>query len=439
MATQPWAPRTVGIALAAYRPNPEWLAAQLASIVAQTHTEWLCAITLDSPLRDIASDPALTPFMHDKRFTWVENPERLGLRANFEKAIEIVLRKNVDLISFSDQDDVWLPEKLAESVTAITTSGPLTMVYCDAYLLVDNTARTDRLHEYTLQTRGQMSVAEWIIQPQVSGFCMLFDAALVQLHPTIPNELPHHDHWYSLVAASYGGIFRIDEPLALYRQHSENTIGITAVRVAQGWNMSTALKKYSTLRENAYLRAGIARRVGAELPGPFGFQKLCRSSAGWFLILLGVIAKRLFSDQRLAANAYRKAWGLLLPETSQREFVQKVRKRLPEKLKIVRTALAAGVVMLVVVSLAAAQLRSLTSLNIVATVLACLFVASGLITALRYLQHQMPHTPMLLVGVGTFFGLLLLLFGAGPWLAIAAVVLPLFGNVCYRLRWMKRT
>ena len=78
---EPWNPRTVGIALAVYQPNPEWLAVQLASIAAQTHTEWVCVLTLDSPLSDIAAEPGLIPFLDDKRFTWIENPERLGLRA----------------------------------------------------------------------------------------------------------------------------------------------------------------------------------------------------------------------------------------------------------------------------------------------------------------------------------------------------------------------
>ena len=225
-----WDPRTVGIALAAYQPNPVWLAEQLASIAAQTYTEWICVITLDSPAEEIRSSLDLAPFVHDARFVWVENPERLGLRLNFQKATQLLLERDVDLIAFSDQDDVWLPEKLAESVAGIRVHGPLSMVYCDAFLLVDGVTRPDRLHDYTIKTRGNMSMAEWIIQPQVSGFCEVFDAALARLHPTVPVESPHHDNWYSLVAAAYGGVHRIDKPLTLYRQHAGNTIGITSVR-----------------------------------------------------------------------------------------------------------------------------------------------------------------------------------------------------------------
>jgi|GEM_PF-887806 len=436
--TQRWDPRTVGIALGVYRPNPEWLAEQLASIATQTHSEWICVLTLDSPLRDIAAEPALAPFLKDKRFVWVENAEQLGLRANFEKAIQLVLEAQTDLVAFCDQDDVWLPTKLAESVAAIRSRGPLTMVYCDAYLLVGGTCLSERLHEYTLKTKKTMSVAERIIQPQVSGFCALLDASLVRLHPTIPAELPLHDHWYSIVAANYGGVFRINQPLALYRQHQGNTIGITAVRVAQGWNTTPALQKYSGLRDNARLRAEIARRVGIELPRPWGLQFLYRHAAGWFLILVGVMINRLFSDRLLAKNAYLRAWGLLLPAASQREFVQQVRKRLPAQFKILRMLFAVVVVLLIFLILVAAQVGSFSSTTIATVVFACLFVVSQAITGLRYLQHQMPLTSELLVGIGALSGLLAQLFGAGVWLASVASLLPVFANGMYRLRWALR-
>ena len=430
-----WDPRTVGIALAAYQPNPVWLAEQLASIAAQTHTEWICMITLDSPMEEIRSSSDLAPFMHDARFVWVENPERLGLRSNFQKATQLLLERGVDLIAFSDQDDVWLPEKLAESVAAIKAHGPLSMVYCDAYLLVDGAQRHERLHEYTIKTHGNMSIAEQIIQPQVSGFCEVFDASLARLHPTIPVESPDHDHWYSLVAAAYGGAHRIDKPLALYRQHAGNTIGISSVRAAQGWGSTKQLKRYTSLRENAYLRAGIARRVGLDLPMPRGSAALYRHSAGWFLVLLAVMGRRLFSDQPLAANAYRKAWGLLLMETSRRELVQEVRKRFPAKLKIVRTALVVAALLLAALTLLLLHGGVLVYVDLVTVIPALLLVASGAITGLRYVQHQMPNSVMLLIGIGSAASLLLQMYNVEPLLALAVAVAPIVANGLYRLRW----
>jgi hypothetical protein len=437
--TMDWQPHSVGIALAAYQPNPTWLAEQLASIATQTHAEWICMITLDSPLQELSSAPDLRPFLHDARFIWVENPERLGLRSNFQKATQLLLSRGVDLIAFCDQDDIWLPEKLEESVAAMRAHGPLAMVYCDAFLLVDGVTRPERLHEYSIVTNGKMSIAERIIQPQVSGFCAVFGAALVTLHPTIPTEVPHHDHWYSLVAEAYGGVHRINKPLALYRQHAGNTTGISAVRAAQGWNRTEQLKRYSTLRENARLRAAVARCVGGELPMSKGLSFLLQRSAGWLLVLLGVIGRRLFSDQRLAGNAYRKAWGLLLLESSRRELVQQVRKLFPQQIKVVRTALVVGTLLLAASALFATQLQEYSEATIATLVLSLLLVASLITTGFRYLQHQMPHTPMLLTGIGALGALLGEWCGLSLWPTIALALVPIAANGLYRLWWSKRT
>jgi hypothetical protein len=433
-----WHPNSVGIALAAYQPNPVWLAEQLASFTTQTHTEWICMITLDSPLQELGSVSDLRPFMRDERFIWVENSERLGLRSNFQKATQLLLGRGVDLIAFCDQDDIWLPEKLAESVAAMRSHGPLSMVYCDAYIFVDGVKRSERLHEYTIKTDGEMSIAERIIQPQVSGFCEVFDASLARLHPTIPAESPDHDHWYSLVATAYGGVHRINKPLALYRQHEGNTIGISAVRLAQGWGATTQLARYSTLRENARLRADIARSVGRELPMPRGLGLLYRHSGGWLIILLGVMGRRLFSDRRLASNAYRKACGLFFPEVSKREFIQQVRKRLPAQFKILRTMFTIVAVLVALLIVLAAQVGSVSETTIATAAFTCLFVVSQVITGLRCLQHQMPLTPVLLAGIGAFGGLLSQLLGASVWLAVATAAVPIIANGLYRLRWALR-
>jgi len=436
---EPWDPRTVGIALAAYQPNPVWLAEQLASIAAQTYTKWICIITLDSPIEELLSSPDLAPFMHDARFMWVVNSERLGLRSNFQKATQLLVARGVNLLAFCDQDDVWLPEKLAESVSAMRAHGPLSMVYCDAYLLVDGVKRSDRLHEYTIRTDGEMSIAERIIQPQVSGFCQVFDASLAKLHPTIPTECAHHDFWYSLVAAAYGGVHQIDKPLALYRQHAGNTTGISAVRAQQGWEKTEQLKRYSTLRENAHLRANVARRVAIELPMLKGLTVLYQHPVGWLLVLLWVMGRRLFSDKFIAANAYRKAWGLLLLAESQREFVQQARQRLLGKTKVIRMALAAGMVLLAGCALAAMQLFAISGATTATAVFSCLLVVNLVINGLRYLMHQMPYTPILLGGISALIGLLALLGGASALLATAIAALPIIANGLYRLRWSLRS
>ena len=436
---QGWNPQTVGIALAAYRPNPRWFSEQLASIANQSHQAWFCVITLDSPMSDFSDDPLISPYMSDPRFIWVQNESQLGIRRNFETAIQIALKRSPDLIALSDQDDIWLPEKLARSVDAAARSGPLTMVYCDAYLLVNGERRDETLHQYTLKTPGAMTVAERIIQPQVSGFCAVFDASLAHLHPTIPPEFNDHDHWYSLVAAAYGGVIRIAEPLALYRQHAGNTIGISAIRRAEGWETTPTLQRLSGLKDNADFRLRLAKRVGAELPIGFVDRRLFQNSFGWFCTLMAITVRRLFTDRHLSANAYRKAWGLLLVVPSLRERFQRARSRLPRRLKV--TTLAIGGFSAAAIGIAASYLSD-QSMSVMATgpllLWAALLFSAGIVLV-RWLQHQLPHTGALLLGSGSLLGLLLIGMQRSVAVAFIAASLPLAAHVVYRLRWRSDT
>jgi FlaA1/EpsC-like NDP-sugar epimerase len=150
------------------------------------------------------------------------------------------------------------------------------------------------------------------------------------------------------------------------------------------------------------------------------------------------MGRRLFSNQFLAANAFRTAWGLLLVGASRREAFQQVRRRLPARLKIVRSMLVVGALFLALLTLVLLQAGSLTYVELLTVISAPLLIASGAITALRYVQHQMPNTAMLLIGIGSATGLLLQLFGVEPSLALAAAGMPIFANGCYRLRWALR-
>src|SRR5262249_13445241 len=128
----------IGIALAAYRPRPDYFAEQLASIVAQTFRDWICVITFDSPMAETRAHPLIRPFAEDSRFVWMENETRLGARDNFGKAIQTVLGLGVDAIACSDQDDRWYPDKLATEGDALRRAPSMSIVHCDMHLLYDD-------------------------------------------------------------------------------------------------------------------------------------------------------------------------------------------------------------------------------------------------------------------------------------------------------------
>ncbi|MFZ9767520.1 MAG: glycosyltransferase [Candidatus Limnocylindrus sp.] len=432
----PWDPRTVGIALAAYQPNPIWLAEQLNSIVAQTYAEWICIITIDSPLRDIQEHPRLWPFFQDSRFTWVENEERLGVRRNFEKAIALATEKNVDLIAFADQDDIWLPEKIAESVAAIKISGSMSVVASDSYIFSGDLILSETIYSYIPITKKSLTLEEMIIYPTLTGFTMVLDSKLTKLHPLIPEPMRHHDYWFSLVGAAYGGVMRIDKPLAFYRQHESNTTGIRAVRTAFGLpQVKVSTSASEPVRGLGRRHRGAARVAANQLPLGSIKRTLLRYHIGWMMLLLTIIVRRTFVERRLVDHAYRALVAQLLVFPSQAAQSTSIRSRIPIRGQLLpRIALAASVV-----GLGAAVLFTETLVDLLSVAAAPLWLIFGaaalLAPAWRIAQHRYPDGGQSLVGMSAVLAGLVRLTTSSPILSILAFVIPVAWHLAYRIRW----
>lgn len=266
-ASAPFMVRKVGIALAAFRPEPAVFAEQLASIRSQEYKNWVCVITCDSPIGELKEDTGLKAFFEDSRFVWEENPVRLGHKKNFERAIQRAAQlEKVNAIACSDQDDRWYPNKLSVSVQALQVAGPLALVHCDMHPL--RQGKIESRTAWTIERRGvrNCAPAHLLIRNVVAGCASLFDAELARRFPNIPEEVEFHDHWYALVASCHGGVHPIPEPLFAYRQHEGNVVGVSPFRgvfwlpshiqnlwqviekCQQGWRKSHALAA-SALRE----------------------------------------------------------------------------------------------------------------------------------------------------------------------------------------------
>jgi hypothetical protein len=435
-ATQPWAPRTVGIALAAYQPNPIWFAEQLNSIATQTHAEWICIITIDSPLRDIRDHPRLQPFFHDARFTWVENEERLGARRNFEKAIALATEKNVDLIAFADQDDIWLPEKIAEGVAAIKESGSMSVIASDAYIFSEDLILSETIYSFIPIMKTTLALEEMIIYPTLTGFTMILDSKLTKLHPLVPEPLRFHDHWFSLVGAAYRGVTRIDKPLAFYRQHESNATGIRAIRNAFGLSqVKVATSASEPVRELGRRHRGAAYVAASQLPMGSIKRTLLQHHIGWMLLLLTIIVRRTFVERRLVVQANRALVAQLLVFPSQAAQGASLRSRIPVRGRVLpRIALAASVV-----GLGAAVLFAEALVDLVAVAAAPLWLIFGaavlLAPAWRLARHRYPDGGQSLVGFSAVLAGLVRLITSSPILSILAFAIPVAWYLAYRIRW----
>lgn len=158
------------------------------------------------------------------------NKESLGAIRNFEKAIGLC---NGDFIALSDQDDVWLPDKLETTLKMLCEAeakhGPATPLLAHTDLqIVDTERRPVARSFYRHQGFRRLhrdSLAELLLENYVTGCTVLMNRALKEAGLPIPQQALMQDWWLALVAAASGRVISLTEATVLYRQHEANAVG----------------------------------------------------------------------------------------------------------------------------------------------------------------------------------------------------------------------
>ncbi|HFH9489178.1 TPA: glycosyltransferase family 2 protein [Streptococcus agalactiae] len=213
----------VNILMATYN-GEKFLAQQIESIQKQTFKEWNLLIR-DDGSSDKTCDIIRNFTAKDSRIRFINENEHhnLGVIKSF---FTLVNYEVADFYFFSDQDDVWLPEKLSVSLEAAkhkASDVPL-LVYTDLKvvnqelnILQDSMIRAQSQHANT-------TLLPELTENTVTGGTMMINHALAEKWFT-PNDILMHDWFLALLAASLGEIIYLDLPTQLYRQHDNNVLG----------------------------------------------------------------------------------------------------------------------------------------------------------------------------------------------------------------------
>lgn len=224
------APRTsICIAMCTYN-GAAFLREQLESIAEQSRLPDRMVVADDCSRDDTLR--ILRDFARTASFPVeiVANESNLGYVKNFEKAIGL---STGEIIVLSDQDDVWMPEKLATIEAFFTKHPHADAVFSDA-ALVDSEGR---LFPHSLWESIEFDARErrlvesgaacdvLLRRNVVTGATMAFRSSFKQRVLPIPVEWIH-DEWIAILIAATGNIRLIPEKLIEYRQHSANQLGI---------------------------------------------------------------------------------------------------------------------------------------------------------------------------------------------------------------------
>lgn len=157
------------------------------------------------------------------------NEKRLGVVANFKKAVSLAPAGHD--IALSDQDDEWLPEKLAKSVTllqTINTGATPAMIYTDLILTDRKGIMLNPSFQNELGHDRYIHSLETLLFGNIAlGCTILFNSAMRGYFGDIPlNKAYNHDTWITLIAFSFGQVALLPEPTVRYRKHQDNvTLG----------------------------------------------------------------------------------------------------------------------------------------------------------------------------------------------------------------------
>lgn len=232
-----------------------YLSEQLDSLLVQTFPP--CELVVCDDVSQDESFAILESFAHRAPFPvrLYRNPQRLGISANFEQAIRLCAG---DVIALCDQDDVWLPNKLAKFAESFAMG--MDWVCCDAEI------SDSGLHSlgYTLWQRANFDRNERKAAREgrffevlvkhfvVAGATLAFKAQDRDRLLPIPHGW-HYDAWLAAALAATGKVGLVEMPLQRYRQHGNNALGAKR----RGF-LSEAQAAFS-LDRDAYYQAEIAR------------------------------------------------------------------------------------------------------------------------------------------------------------------------------------
>lgn len=210
------------VLMATYNPT-EYLLEQIDSIYNQKNVE------VDLVIRDDASTDKR--YLEDiknrfQNITIIFGQDNLGVAGNIRELLKFALnnRQEIKFFAYSDQDDVWLPEKLAIGVSMLKTldSRKPGIYYSNLSVVDQNLIFSHNLfREGIVKNTIEQSLAQVFLFACTTVFnfnmlkqCLEYDFSDVQFDMLV----------YYLGIANKNIVYD-DEPHILYRQHGNNVSG----------------------------------------------------------------------------------------------------------------------------------------------------------------------------------------------------------------------
>jgi glycosyltransferase involved in cell wall biosynthesis len=168
---------------------------------------------------------------------WADHPrikvfleENIGVVRSFFRLLSYS-SKDAGYLAFSDQDDVWMKEKLSKAVALMAErekKGEQPLLYCSTALCTDENLKPMSV---TDKPKHGVTFENALVESVAAGCTMVINSKtrdiLLQKPPSerVMSIVRYHDWWMLQVVTALGEVIFDEEPMICHRRHGRNVSG----------------------------------------------------------------------------------------------------------------------------------------------------------------------------------------------------------------------
>lgn len=178
--------------------------------------------------------------------------ENIGFSKSFYTLVEN--SGDYDFFAFSDQDDVWFPNKLEQEIKKLLENKLMpSMCFCNCWLTDEKLIVNKPLFENIQLPKQRYNR---ILENLAAGFTIVFNKAARDMFlKADKDKIEFHDFWLYSICSLLGSVIYNESILAYYRQHSNNYIGKNRDIYKK------ILYRINRIRNGSHLRENIASEL----------------------------------------------------------------------------------------------------------------------------------------------------------------------------------
>lgn len=198
----------ISVCMATYN-GERYIKEQLSSILPQLGAKDEIIISDDG-----SSDNTLETItsFNDNRIKLFRNSFK-NVILNFEFALG---QANGDVIFLSDQDDIWYPNKVKDSLKLLHKSD---LIFTNLNVFTIEISEGKLMYDPQKNYQG---IHRNFIKNHCVGATMAFKSKVLKYAMPFPKNIEMHDIWLFFISSFYGKTFYYNKPLIYYRRHGLN-------------------------------------------------------------------------------------------------------------------------------------------------------------------------------------------------------------------------